>query len=73
MPLLWGATDRAQSTSLNLWESGVPADGHRVSGNGVTNRLDTGECGSECNVKLSIKLFIQKKIGKLGDISARYK
>jgi hypothetical protein len=32
------------------------------------------ECaGSECNfVKLSIKLFIQKKIGKLGDTPARY-
>ena len=28
---------------------------------------------SECNVKSSIKLFIQKKIGKLGDTSARYK
>jgi hypothetical protein len=40
---------------------------------GVINKDDTRECAeSECNVKLSIKLFIQKKIGKLGDISARY-
>jgi hypothetical protein len=28
-----GATDRAYLAPLNLWESGVPADGHRVHGN----------------------------------------
>jgi hypothetical protein len=68
------ATDRAQSPPLNLWESGSQIDGYRVSENGMTNRQDTRECAkSECNVKLSIKLFIQKKIGKLGDTSARYK
>lgn len=39
----------------------------------MTNRLNTREFGSECNVKLNIKPFIQKKIGKLGDTSARYK
>ena len=38
----------------------------------MTNRLNTREFGSECNVKLNIKPFIQKKIGKLGDTSARY-
>ena len=42
--------------------------------NEVTSKHDTRECGeSEYNVKLSIKRFIQKKIGKLGDTSARYK
>jgi hypothetical protein len=28
---------------------------------------------SECNVKLSIRLFMQKTIRKLGDTLARYK
>jgi hypothetical protein len=37
------------------------------------DRQDTRECAeSECNIKSSIKLFIQKKIGKSGDTSARY-
>jgi hypothetical protein len=41
--------------------------------NEVTSKHDTRECGeSEYNVKLSITRFIQKKIGKLGDTSARY-
>ena len=34
---------------------------------------DTRECAvSEYNVKLSIKLFIQKRIGKFGDTLAMY-
>jgi hypothetical protein len=37
----------------------------------LTDRLDTRECGSECNIKSIIKLFIQKKIGKLGDTLAK--
>jgi hypothetical protein len=40
---------------------------------GLTDRLGTRECGSECKVKSSIKLFMQKKRGKLGDTLARYK
>jgi hypothetical protein len=34
---------------LNQWESGLPADGHRVGWN-WGDRFDTLECGSECNL-----------------------
>jgi hypothetical protein len=64
---------RPSRPPLNLWGSGSQTDGHRVGENGVTNRQDTRDCAeSECNVKLSIRLFIQKKIGKVGDTLARY-
>jgi hypothetical protein len=57
----------------NPWESGVPVDGHRVSGNwGDKQTRHKGMWIWMQFVKSSIKLFIQKKIGKLGDTPARY-
>jgi hypothetical protein len=65
---------RLSRAPLNPWESGSRTDGHRVGENGVTNSQDTRECDeSECNLSnRASNCFIQKKIGKLGDTSARY-
>jgi hypothetical protein len=65
--------DQPQLGPLNPREnSGFQTGGQRSARNDKQIR-GTRECAvSECNVKLSIKLFIQKKIGKLGDTSARY-
>jgi hypothetical protein len=66
------AVDWPQSGPLqSVGELGV-LDRWAKSWQEMTNTA-TRECAvSECNVKSSIILFIQKKIGKLGDTLARY-